>query len=211
MKPGGASTSSPHPSAGTRTTAPPGPRRLRPGGEGGRREPKTIHREERELILGGTRAAGAPGNANLEPQVKTDLLGIGYILGLRAATEGIVNAVFAQDELAEIKSQGLIGQWIRDAVEQERAAAERRAEEARITAEASLREERRRVDEERRTAEQRLEEATRAYVIRVLQGRFGTVPPRVVRRIHQANAATCDGWLDLAARAASLAEFTRDM
>ena len=133
-----------------------------------------------------------------------------------------MNAVFAQDELAEIKSQGLIGQWIRDAVEQERAAAERRAEEARVAAErraeeahvaaeTSLREERRRADEERRAAEQRLEEATRAHVIRVLQGRFGTVPQRVLRRIHQANAATCDGWLDLAARAASLAEFARDM
>lgn len=178
-------------------------------------DPETILREERDLIL----------NANLEPQIKTDLLGIGYILGLRAATEGVVNAVFAQDELAEIKSQGLIGQWIRDAVEQERAAAERRAEEARVAAEASLREERhrveeerrrveeerRRADEERRTAELRLEEATRAHVIRVLQGRFGTVPQRVLRRIHQANAATCDGWLDLAARAASLAEFARDM
>ncbi len=108
--------------------------------------PEEILREERDLIL----------KANLEPRVTTDLLGISYILGLRVESEGVVNAVFAQDELAEIKSQGLIGRWIQDAVDLERAAAAQRLEEERRRATDDRLAAARRLVEEQALAEQRL-------------------------------------------------------
>jgi len=135
------------------------------------RPAESVLEEERELL----RAAELPHS------VRSELMGLAYLLGMRYLAREILDAVFGE-ELPMLKDAGIISEWIEEG-------------QARGLAEGV----------EQGLAQGRAEEARR-FMLLFLSRRFGELPPHVIALVQAADPEWCEALLERAVRAETLEE-----
>jgi predicted transposase YdaD len=118
-------------------------------------------------------------SSELPLDAKEELLSVSYLIGLKYLVRSALDKIFGE-ELGMLKEAGIIGEWIE---ESKKLAHQEGLEEGR-------------------------EEGLRIAALRVVEGRFGTVPDDLRARIEAADAPWCENLISNAMRVESLSELS---